>query len=260
MLGSTFHDKEALMTLGKIGSTDIMHHGFTAKSYVQEGLVALYDCAENAGWGVHDSNAAVWKELVNGWDLPMPSGTIWNEDSVGPLNSDKNGYFGKASKQEMSVAIAANNAAAFEISFLKTGDTISPQWHTSVGQGPNFYLRFLNNQVAMYNIGGMTGAGSYFYNFRLSKNVFHTLVLNMESGKKCQVYADGIKVDESRNVGNFDISLWKTGNYQQKWSFGAEKQYCCRIYNRNLTPAEISANHEIDVARFNPNGGGCISA
>ena len=239
------------MKLGKIGSTNMMHHGLTARDYIQDGLIAMWDGIENAGWGVHDSNAAIWKELVNGWDLPMPSGTVWNEDSVGPSNTSEAGYFGKASKQEMSVAMAANNAAAFEISFLKTGDSISPKWSTSSGQGPNFYLRFLNNQVAMYNNGGMTGSGHYFYNFRLSKNVFHTLVLNMESGKKCQVYADGVKVDESRNVGNFNVSLWKTGNYIQEWCFQYEKQYCWRIYNRVLTNSEIAANHDIDVARFN---------
>lgn len=38
---------------------------YTAKDYVQDGLVAMWDGIENAGWGVHDSNATVWKDLVS---------------------------------------------------------------------------------------------------------------------------------------------------------------------------------------------------
>ena len=38
----------------------------TARSYVQDGLVAMWDGIENAGWGVHDNNATNWVDLVNG--------------------------------------------------------------------------------------------------------------------------------------------------------------------------------------------------
>ena len=33
----------------------------TAKDYVQDGLLALWDGIENAGWGTHDVNATTWK-------------------------------------------------------------------------------------------------------------------------------------------------------------------------------------------------------
>ena len=38
----------------------------TARSYVQDGLVAMWDGIENAGWGVHDNNATNWVDLVGG--------------------------------------------------------------------------------------------------------------------------------------------------------------------------------------------------
>ena len=39
------------------------HSGMpTAKDYVQDGLIAMWDGVENAGWGVHDPNATVWKD------------------------------------------------------------------------------------------------------------------------------------------------------------------------------------------------------
>lgn len=38
--------------------------GYTAKDYVQDGLIAMWDGIENAGWGVHDPNATVSTDLV----------------------------------------------------------------------------------------------------------------------------------------------------------------------------------------------------
>ena len=51
----------------------------TAADYVQEGLMALFDGIENAGYGVHDDSIEYWKDLTgNGQDcrsngsLPIP--------------------------------------------------------------------------------------------------------------------------------------------------------------------------------------------
>ena len=51
--------------------------GYTAKDYVQDGLIAMWDGIENAGWGVHDPNATVWKDLVGGYDLTVPPSLTW---------------------------------------------------------------------------------------------------------------------------------------------------------------------------------------
>jgi len=55
----------------------------TARSYVQEGLVAMWDGIENAGWGVHDPNATTWKELVvGGANFPLPTLASWRDDGL----------------------------------------------------------------------------------------------------------------------------------------------------------------------------------
>ena len=44
----------------------------TARDYVQDGLIAMWDGIENAGWGVHDAAATVWKDLSGGGnDVPV---------------------------------------------------------------------------------------------------------------------------------------------------------------------------------------------
>ena len=46
--------------------------GYTAKDYVQDGLVAMLDGIENAGFGTNDANATVWVDLSgNGNDLDV---------------------------------------------------------------------------------------------------------------------------------------------------------------------------------------------
>ncbi len=47
----------------------------SAKSYVQDGLVALWDGIENADWGVHDESATSWVDLIGGKAMPNRSFT-----------------------------------------------------------------------------------------------------------------------------------------------------------------------------------------
>ena len=51
---------------------DLWFQKYTARDYVQDGLVAMWDGIENAGWGTHDDAATVWKDLTgNGNDATI---------------------------------------------------------------------------------------------------------------------------------------------------------------------------------------------
>lgn len=52
----------------------------SAKSYVQDGLIALFDGIENAGWETHVAEPAVWKDLINGYDLAVPASFAFYEN------------------------------------------------------------------------------------------------------------------------------------------------------------------------------------
>ena len=43
-----------------------------ASAYVQEGLIAMWDAIENVDWGIHDSSATTWKDLIGSNDLLCP--------------------------------------------------------------------------------------------------------------------------------------------------------------------------------------------
>lgn len=63
-----------------IGSTrvnPVIWEATTAKDYIQNGLVAMWDGIENVGWGQHDSNATVWKDLVGESDGTLSNDVSW---------------------------------------------------------------------------------------------------------------------------------------------------------------------------------------
>ena len=60
----------------------------TARDYVQDGLIAMWDGIENAGWGVHDSSATTWKDLVGGNDLVLQNTAHFDENSLVSADRD----------------------------------------------------------------------------------------------------------------------------------------------------------------------------
>ena len=63
----------------------------TAKSYVQNGLMAMWDGIENVGWGRHSNSTTTWVDLAgNGYDATqlLETGWHWGEDCyVGDLQN-----------------------------------------------------------------------------------------------------------------------------------------------------------------------------
>lgn len=55
---------------------------YTASDYIQDGLIAMWDGIENAGWGVHDPNATAWTEIVSRTSTSIGSGAVFAQDYV----------------------------------------------------------------------------------------------------------------------------------------------------------------------------------
>ena len=55
-------------------------HEYTAKDYIQDGLVAIWDGIENVGYGLHDDDATIWKDCING-RIWKGISTIYNGNS-----------------------------------------------------------------------------------------------------------------------------------------------------------------------------------
>lgn len=220
----------------------------TAKLYIQDGLVFMQDCIENAGWGVHKSGAQTeWMELVSGEKAACD---VTFTDTYATANTN----------QTISHTLALENLKSIEETKAVTYEVIME----NVGTFPNGYLRVLDiaNRVCSLNCRG----GNYPYQYwqiqgllgdtnnaianvpqegdlfliRLSTSASHDFGVG-----KC--YQNGIIKTERAMTFSSAISC---DSITQKIVQGARMR-AVRIYNRALTAEEIAYNYEIDKARFN---------
>lgn len=214
--------------------------GLSSRSYVQDGLVAMWDGIENAGWGVHDANATEWKDLIGSNDMQfVGSKTIQND---GILFGDS-GY---------SISGGYYNLSAFTLEVV--GDL--RYLGGSVG---NDVFSFQRNSVNDSNAGLPLFAGTNNYYSSLPYSAMSTFVGTLASA--CQsvssnsfsVYRNGSFVNTASGVNSNYSNLYVMCNsLRTRTQYSKARKFNgVRLYNRAMTAAEIAANYVIDKARFN---------
>ena len=206
----------------------------TARDYVQDGLVAMWDGIENAGWGVHDQNATVWKDLVGDFDFDLSSaspailsnGTTLTEESI---HTD----LPQVNRPKMTVEVVANP------SYISQGALVwmrNPSW---VGGALVYWV-----------------SGTFYYPWNILRkgglsNAVHSIQMFWEEGNQ-GVNIDGIS--DARTSGTVDsrniLSQIYLGEYNGS-KINNSTFYSVRLYDRVLTDSELAANYAIDKARFN---------
>ena len=201
--------------------------GLSAKSYVQDGLVAMWDGIENAGLGVHDSNATVWADLTgNGHDFSISTATFSNDCINISIRS----------------ASLSNGVLASSIGTIET----SVKTRTS-----GYCFIFFNSRNRLtWNPSGIA----------VNPDIPKSLVENSQASTFSAIvntngvlslgYADGIEAP----IKNW--TDWPKGENNQLspdygvYSFVGSLRFI-RLYSRALTAAEVAANYAVDKARFN---------
>ena len=236
------------MTLGKIGSTNLMYHGLTAKDYILDGLTAMWDGVENAGFGHRQTGSIVWKDLVGSHDLSttVPNQYYWTDNSLhfDGLNT---------SLDHRGMECSTISMAYFEIVAVKRGVNTSV-FAQNGGRSANNLLLW-----QYYNFGSClahNGAAQRFPSGTIKKDVPLTMGVTVGTSTP-ELFVNGAKITPSSSADGWSVynvfslfanSLSKNGGYNN----GAEKEiYNARCYSRFLTAAEIAANHAVDKARFN---------
>ena len=208
----------------------------SAKSYVQDGLVAMWDGIENAGWGVHDPNATEWIELVTNKVCPFVN-------SIGHFEADR-----FVSGQGGGVNIGTWVFQTLEVVVARFGGSyciVSPY----KANASSHHVIFASNAY----VPNAANAGNkvQFDRYDLPHTV--SFVSDRSSvNAPCVTYGDSI--------------LSTNGKYNDYWSIGAPGYityatdrnrysyadvYSLRLYSRALTAAEVATNYAIDKARFN---------
>lgn len=242
--------------------------GYTAKDYVQDGLIAMWDGIENAGLGRHDTNATTWKDLIGGvGDMHFfVSGT--KEPSLSPMVNVGDGY----------VSDGVNFCAADDVNeFLKNKDksdnTIEFIMELSGGvgiPGKDVVTYIATEKIGMYSKNSfryisfghnLTTVGRDITSFpaliclsvcsTTDKGLFYhnsNVITEVEDSAYPYVYSSGGDI-----FGNGRMSLKIFANWiGTAINYSNPIKICAlRIYDRVLSDYEIAANYAIDKARFN---------
>ena len=219
--------------------SDEQEEGISAKSYVQNGLVALWDGIENVGYGVHNSNSATWVDLVGGRIATLTEHGYFSNDAfvcdgLGHAAVDGNRFLLESilhveivyySESDGILATISGYADNGSIFIKKTGAYVSCNTVQSAGAN-------LKNRVESPNL----ASASFSYQ-------------NLDC---ITAFVNGI---QSAPVYKFDTCS------TTKICFGGRNEYTdvpwkgciysIRVYDRNLTEEEVLYNYEIDKERFN---------
>ena len=221
----------------------------TARDYVQDGLIAMWDGIENAGWGVHDPNATVWKDLVGDCDCAVVNGpATWGDKYFQGNHST----FFKGSSTAIAQAISAGqfhidicldfkavptsmSANREQGQFGVMGSTSSsrllvPLWSWST----HTYSTVRNSESRALNAGIREGA----YTFALDSSGYQEIL-----GTR---YPIGIG---TLSLSSATITLGAFGELVSPY-YTYSNMFNIRLYNRSLTDSVKTANDAIDKARF----------
>lgn len=267
----------------------INKRGWTAKSYIQDGLIAMWDCLENVGFGQFDQSATTWVDLSgNGYDMSM---TGYKVD--GKFSAD--GAY--AAQPDMLIAAylgyinlgSDNSYGEIVFSFSKYvtetwGQFIALNRHRLNHNGGNtnlsgasFDFRYNTSNLKRYHVayGVPYGWGQSIRNVSSSSGL-PAGVYQMR-GSPMGSWLNGLKSTGSMSGDDGKVYCSNTmpittkfvcigGTYYGSGSgisgtsiVGAlptgTKIKSIRIYNSQLSESDMSANYAVDSARFQIGGG-----
>ena len=225
-------------------------HGSKSIDYTRNGLVALYDGIDNAGYNKHDSNATVWKDLTdNHYDLTSNGTPSWRYNGA-YINAKANSFH--------------RNSCDWFRSLWSSSGGVYVECVCSLGREIIFGFGGQQGTYESFDFTAKTVNNSTKYcNFILGNRTANT---SFSDGSIGRVY--GWANASSYKI-KFNNASELTGSYTYQTSSKNGLGIGCRgdnygnaylyngvmhriaVYSRALSPAEIAHNYAIDKARFN---------
>ena len=206
----------------------------TARDYVQDGLVAMWDGIENAGWGTHDASETVWKDLIGQYDFTL-QGAVFDDNSLASIAK------GNVATAASYPVIGTYSPKTIEILVKRTGGDhciakfgLWQLWRESSG---TYYVDPSTSNSAVTN--NMA---------TVDENKANTFSFALADAQTMATYCNGA-IQSGGKIDYWSNEMWQIFGRNSNYSTG--NAYCVRYYFRALTAEEIAANYAIDKARFN---------
>ena len=215
----------------------------TARDYVQDGLVAMWDGIENAGWGKHSSDMILNDLLGGGAHI----------DFVNTSRGDCSILFdGRDEQTGMLNEYNYLNSQVLTIEFCVSLDSTKNQCFIQLSGSGNRHTLV----AGVYNKSRELFTGPTFspiYNISELKIGTVSIQYGVGSFQSTKAYNNGVELSHIRDEGfSTNSGLHSVGNRQSNTSYAMSGEFfSMRWYSRYLTDAEIAANYAIDKARFN---------
>ena len=224
----------------------ILHSSFCiatpAAAYVQNGLVACWDGVENAGTGVHDASATVWKDLVAGREFTLTGVTVG--DNRMTFTGAKTSYGSLNATDTANVFLPATNGTV-EVVFASTQSGNGSQTVIQSSTASGIVMTFLNQNLL---IACNASATRYSASYGFATN---TTAIRYTNAKPAAAFQNA-GVLSANSTGNTTGSKTTTtiGHNSSDANLFKGHIFCIRVYNRHLTADEIASNRELDLDRF----------
>lgn len=220
----------------------------SASSYVQDGLISIWDGIENVAPGEHADDPIAWVDIVGGRFLYL----------------DNNAYFsldGVCNKSE-GLPVSSRNYPAFaqmpDTSFFSTlieiGEVTIEICENATSE-ESYYI--WSSPLIAYSAGNPQSAlyAQQYYNRFLGRGLFDFSISPVFNKHTLDILID---------KDNGDGFIYMNGLFNKKFVPGSEngqsaintkfgiinKIHCIRIYNRTLSQDEIEHNYLVDKERF----------
>lgn len=245
----------------------------TARDYVQNGLVAMWDGIENAGWGQRNATTTTWRDLTgNGYDLgirALSSIAFWGDNcfTFNKRSLGGNEYFWYRANTDLQTRLGT--VLTLEICVnVRTGSLrdyagfIGNSGGNTNGIGAS--LSVARNRLEIFATTGSATSGSSGLIYTPSANV---LGRQISLSYTANTAATALKINNVATGTGGAINTLQQTEICVGSSFDANNDgsnpysslyyrtpladfHCVRVYSRAITAAEVAANHAIDAARF----------
>lgn len=245
-------------TIGPDVATPVMGLHFmpkpvlSARSYVQDGLVAMWDGIENAGRGVHDAMATTWKDIAGADntganDLIIASDNTWGEKWLNKINLTQSSVYN-------TTTITGVKTLEFVIGI---DSPISTSWAYPFTLGAP--VNDAENRTVQLMARGVNSIQGRFgqdgFSLPELTNTSPTIIAaQFTYGSDNLVNLCMVNGTQRASVGRRDQAGGYTGGVNLVYNASyqnTQRYYTIRVYNRALTAAEVAHNYAVDKERFN---------
>lgn len=209
--------------------------------YVTDGLIAMWDGEWNAGGGIHDAAATMWKNLVSGGvDATSSGGNVWSSNYV----SGGKGFV------VAGAIFSGLTAWTVEVAWVTSSAVNGYASAIGKNQGNNYGVsalgRWDNSNLVFGSVGGV--------NLTWDRAGYGARMSSLRSnGSTAYLDRNGV-LSANKAVSATNLSTWAGIS---TWYIAAaaatgqkNKFHCIRIYNRFRTLSEIAVNYAVDKERF----------